>query len=71
MENIKCLEKMNFRRKRTVGLILTYITTFLVIVLFMQFVLPQVIDSLVGLINDIPTDTTQQSYFKRSFINLI
>ncbi|MFR5170498.1 MAG: AI-2E family transporter [Clostridium paraputrificum] len=55
MKNIKCFEKANFRRKRTVGLILTYITTFLVIVLFMQFVLPQVIDSLVGLINDIPT----------------
>ena len=55
MENIKCFKKVSFRRKRTVGLILTYITTFLVIVLFMQFVLPQVIDSLVGLINDIPT----------------
>ncbi len=36
------------------GLLLTYATATLILYLFMHFVLPQVIESIVGLANDIP-----------------
>lgn len=40
--------------KRGISIVLTYITTALLLYLFVKFVLPQLIDSIVGLINDIP-----------------
>ncbi|MEG1003447.1 AI-2E family transporter [Clostridium sp.] len=54
-------KKFNIKSKRGIGLLLTYITAFIFVGLFIQFVLPQLIDSIVGLVNDIPlyiTDTT-------------
>ena len=55
MDKSKVIQKLSQKRKRAIGLVLTYVTALIVILLFMQFVLPQVVDSLVGLINDIPT----------------
>ncbi len=54
-DSIKNMKKKN---KRGLGLLLTYITTFLILYLFMKFVFPQVVDSLVGLINDVPIYVT-------------
>ncbi|RDY24577.1 AI-2E family transporter [Romboutsia maritimum] len=40
--------------KRGLGLLLTYSTALLIVGLFMQFVVPQLVDSVSGLVNDIP-----------------
>ena len=50
--SVKNLKK---KSKRGIGILLTYITVVFIFTLFMQFVLPQLIDSIVGLVNDIPT----------------
>ena len=47
-------KKFKRKPKRGIALFLTYITAFLIVGLFIQFVLPQLIDSLIGLINDVP-----------------
>ena len=49
------LKKLKPKGKRGLGLLLTYITAFFILYLFIQFVLPQLLDSLVGLVNDVPT----------------
>lgn len=49
------LKKLGKGSKRGIGILLTYIIAFVIIYLFIQFVLPQVIDSIVGIVNDIPT----------------
>ncbi len=54
-DSIKNMKKKN---KRGLSLLFTYITAFLIIYLFMKFVFPQVVDSVVGLVNDIPTYVT-------------
>ncbi|MDB0439609.1 AI-2E family transporter [Clostridioides difficile] len=48
------LKNLKQKSKRGLGLLLTYATAALILYLFMQFVLPQVIESIVGLANDIP-----------------
>ncbi|HBF8742380.1 TPA: AI-2E family transporter [Clostridioides difficile] len=48
------LKKLKQSSKRGLGLLLTYATAMLILYLFMYFVLPQVIESIVGLANDIP-----------------
>ncbi|HBG5344496.1 TPA: AI-2E family transporter [Clostridioides difficile] len=48
------LKKLKQSSKRGLGLLLTYATAILILYLFMYFVLPQVIESIVGLANDIP-----------------
>ncbi len=45
--------KKSFRR--FLSLVLTYITVGILFILFLQFILPQLISSLVGLVNDIPS----------------
>ena len=49
------LKKLKPKSKRGLGLLLTYITAFFILYLFIQFVLPQLLDSIVGLVNDVPT----------------
>jgi predicted PurR-regulated permease PerM len=48
------LNKLKERVKRGVAMVFTYFTATLLIYLFMHFVLPQLIDSIVGLANNIP-----------------
>ena len=50
----EAFNKVKGKSRRGLGLLLTYTTAFLLLYLFMQFVLPQLIDSIVGLANDIP-----------------
>lgn len=62
----KILKKGVFKKlksKRGIGLLFTYMTAFIVIGLFIQFVLPQLIDSIVGLVNDIPSYIDNTSKF--------
>lgn len=49
------LKSMGRKSKRGIGLLITYVIFLIIMYLFIQFVLPQVIDSIVGLVNDIPT----------------
>jgi len=51
-DSVKNLKK---KSKRGISILLTYITVIFIITLFMQFVLPQLVDSVVGLVNDVPT----------------
>lgn len=48
------LSKMKNKSKRGFGILLTYITAGIILYLFTQFVVPQLVDSIVGLANDIP-----------------
>ena len=49
------VKNLKTKSKRGISILLTYVTALLIIGLFMQFVLPQLMDSIVGLVNDIPT----------------
>ena len=49
------LKKLKPKSKRGLGLLLTYITAFFRLYLFRQFVLTQLLYSIVGLVNDVPT----------------
>ena len=40
---------------RILGIVLTYATVFILLYLFLNFILPQLISSIGGLVNDIPT----------------
>lgn len=48
------IKKVRLKSKRGLSILLTYLTGVVLIALFMNFVLPQLIESLVGLINSIP-----------------
>lgn len=47
-------KNMKKSMKRGLGLLLTYITASIITYLFIQFVLPQLMDSIIGLVNNIP-----------------
>ncbi|MDU3337080.1 AI-2E family transporter [Paraclostridium bifermentans] len=55
------LNKLKPKSKRAIGLLLTYIVAFILLALFIQFVLPQLVESMLGLVNDIPTYLTNLS----------
>lgn len=55
------LDKLKPKSKRAIGLLLTYIVAFILLALFVQFVLPQLVESMLGLVNDIPTYLTNLS----------
>ena len=51
----EAFNKLKKSGKRGVGLLLTYITASIITYLFIQFVLPQLMDSIIGLVNNIHT----------------
>ncbi|EES49869.1 AI-2E family transporter [Clostridium botulinum] len=51
------------KSKRGLGLVFTYITAMLLIGLFIQFVLPQLIQSIIGLVNDVPKFINESTKF--------
>lgn len=55
------LDKLKPKSKRAMGILLTYIVAFILLALFIQFVLPQLAESILGLVNDIPTYVTDLS----------
>src|SRR5699024_11393513 len=48
------LSKRTGKENRIIGIILTYATVLILLYLFLNFILPQLISSIVGLVNDIP-----------------
>jgi len=50
----KFLNKARPKLKRTIGILLTYSTVGILVYIFMHFVFPQLLSSVVGLVNDIP-----------------
>ena len=50
----KTFKRLKKSGKRGIGLLLTYITATIITYLFIQFVLPQLLDSIIGLVNNIP-----------------
>ncbi|MGL4913955.1 MAG: AI-2E family transporter [Romboutsia sp.] len=52
------IKNMKKKGKRGISILLTYITAFIILYLFTKFVLPQLVDSITGLVNDIPTYVT-------------
>lgn len=74
-------KKLKKSCKRAVGLLLTYITASIITYLFIQFVLPQLLESIIGLVNNIPeylnklTRTTNNIFdnlnLQPEYINLI
>lgn len=65
--------KIKKKRIRLLGLILTYLTVFILFGLFLQFILPQLISSLTGIILEIPTfvmDASQYTYNLTESLNL-
>lgn len=59
--------KRNKKIRRLIGILLTYITVFLILYLFLNFVLPQLVSSVGGLVNDIPTYVTDISKLITNF----
>lgn len=55
MNKIDSLKNLKYKSKRGISIIVTYTIAFLIIYVFIQFVLPQLVDSVSGLVNDIPT----------------
>ena len=55
MDKIDSLKNLKHSSKRGISIMLTYIFAIFMIYVFIQFVLPQLIDSVSGLVNDIPT----------------
>lgn len=60
--------KLSKKGKRSISVILTYITAFLTIYIFTYFVLPQLVDSIKGLTNDIPIYVENTSKFMNSLM---
>ena len=59
----KYMNKLKFKSTKGLSIFLSYITAFLIIGIVIRFLLPQVIDSIVGLVNDIPTYITNTTEF--------
>lgn len=51
---MKYVKKLKIKSKRGLAIIFSYITAFLIIGMFIKFLLPQLIDSVIGLVNNIP-----------------
>ena len=64
-------EKFALKRKtrRLLALFITYVVTFLIIYLFIIFVLPQLVESIVGLVNDIPMYINETTRFINDTLN--
>lgn len=64
----KWFNNLNKTAKRALGIVFTYITAILITYLFIQFVLPQLIDSVVGLVNNIPQYVNDVSKYTNELI---
>ena len=63
--NFEFVKKMKLKHnsKRAIGIMVTYLASFIVLYLFVKFVLPQLLESIVGLINDIPMYINETTKF--------
>ena len=51
----KYMNNIKFKSTKGLSILLSYITAFLILAIVFKFLVPQLIDSIVGLVNDIPT----------------
>lgn len=59
---VKLLKKASKKQNRAIAMLFTYFIAFTIIYLFLKFVLPQLVSSIIGLVNNIPmyvTNTTK------------
>ena len=54
LDNVQGSSKLKKGHKRSISLILTYLTAAGIFYLFVHFIVPQLIDSIIGLVNDVP-----------------
>ena len=66
--SIESTSKLKKGKKRSISLILTYLTAVGIVYLFVHFIMPQLIDSVMGLVNDVPSYVDNATEF---FNNLI
>ena len=64
----KYIKKVKLKSKRGLAITLSYVTAFLIIGMVVKFLLPQVLDSILGLINDIPTYINNTTKFVNEII---
>lgn len=64
----KYMKKLKFKSTKGLSILLAYITAFLIVGMVVRFLLPQVIDSIVGLVNDIPNYITNTTDFVNNII---
>ncbi|MCF0148192.1 MAG: AI-2E family transporter [Clostridium sp.] len=64
----KYMKKIKLKSTKGLSILLSYITAFLIVGMVVRFLLPQVIDSIIGLVNDVPMYITNATEF---FSNLI
>ena len=59
------VNKLNLKNgsKRAIGIFVTYLVSFIICYLFIKFVLPQLLESIVGLVNDIPMYINETTKF--------
>lgn len=55
------------KTKRIIGLLLTYATVFLLFFMFLKFILPELVASIMGLVNDIPGHISTGTRFVNEF----
>ncbi|VYU28326.1 AI-2E family transporter [Clostridium tertium] len=64
----KYIKKVNLKSKRGISIFFAYISAFFIISMVIKFLLPQVTESIVGLINDIPGYITNTTNFVNDII---
>ena len=67
--NVKWFSKLRKGQKRSIGLVLTYLTATGICYLFIHFIVPQLIDSIMGLVNDVPTYVDNATKLINELIN--
>ena len=65
----EAFNKLKKSGKRGIGLLLTYITASIITYLFIQFVLPQLMDSIIGLVNNIPEYVNDVTKFTNDIVD--
>ncbi|MBD7913737.1 AI-2E family transporter [Clostridium sp. Sa3CUN1] len=64
----KYIKKVKLKSKRGLAITLSYVTAFFIIGMVVKFLLPQVLDSILGLVNDIPTYINNTTKFVNEII---
>ncbi len=67
--NIKFFNKIKQSRKRTIGILLTYLTFGVMVYLSIHFVVPQLTESVVGIVNQIPQYMENARHMTEDLIN--
>lgn len=66
---VDVIKKIKLKSGRGISLFFTYITSFFLVFLFLKFVLPQLIDSIIGLVNDVPSYISKSTIMINKFMS--